>query len=307
MSKFVVYTYQFYRIFRSSAAELFPDDVNPDESFEKRHELFDTILDESGRLVFKQGGRHQGRDKGKRQKPERQYGGRVVMKERDVFIGKIGKHGLLSYFGPNFEHGKIDNYPNHTFIVANNEATSQILIQNVERGFSSTDDVARVLEDTFNSKLAPFRLYMEIRPRYLNDDFYNFVEKNIGDIASITFKLAEPNNPWISNSIDEMANDMAKQTHSDFSFQLSARKDETMVINRTYEALSALVDASTKAGYPIIVTTKNHQRHECGKMASYRFTVDIEEKCLKGIENGDLLHLHMDEIKATLRNIALQV
>ena len=306
MAKFAVYTFQFYPIMKPIDAGLFPDDVNPQESFNNKRELFDRILENDGYFRFKRNGKEDDDKESPKKRKEKHYSGKVVVKEREVYIGKIGKHCLLSYYSSNFERGKIDSYPNHAFIIANSEAISQILIQQVGRGFKSTDYVAGVLEDTYNSKLAQFRLRMEIRPRYHEEDFFNFVEKNLNDISTITFKLAEPNNPWVSGNIDEMANDMAKNTHSDFSFQLAARKDETMVIDRKYEPLINLVEASTKGGYPIIVTTKNRKRHECGKNAQYKYVVSISDKYLRGVEEGDLMHDNMDEIKAILRNIALQ-
>lgn len=246
MKKFAVYNYQFERITESDDEVMakFPEwkYVNPDESFERRQELFGTLFPtEATRVlpyIF---------DSGKKQ-----YIHKLVIPptEDGVVVINLSNKKLGHRTNEKQEKENFDDYPFVKVIIDNRPGMQRILIEQKSTVFKEPKLVANILQRTFNKQLARHMLKVELYSQFPVKDFWDEVGKHPEGFRKIIFHFPKLNLKRLSDAVDQYFTDARKEWGSGIDLAFVAEKGEVLTVNQKNKNQKALAECMAVTGQP---------------------------------------------------------
>ena len=146
---------------------------------------------------------------------------------------------------------RLVNQPSSLIIIDNRGNCQSIAIQKNPTAFSSTRQIASILQTTFNDQLRPRFLSIEIRRRLEENSFWHIVDQYPEGIKSIRFEFSYPNLPRVSDNVKELFSEMAKEFGASSKYEINAIQGQRLILNRDNDFLAGLIKASSESGHEI--------------------------------------------------------
>lgn len=273
--EFVAYTYHFTPQIDEKQLDLFSDTKElRDQIMKTKNQTFDELLSNIT-FVYR----------------NKKYAHKVNYTKDGITVMQLANTRTIS-FEKNFNKIKESAEPSCYVIIDNRESSQTILIARNNQAFTEADSVAKILERTFNNALNSKRLYIEIKKRPQEREFWNFCKKNKGKITMLRFSYKYPN---VGRAAEEMrtllkeSSGVIKSNRTVIQYEA----EDALEINETDEILSGLAEDSYQGGNSIDIRLKGSKKlHQTGHTT---LTVTIDVK--------DLLETMLDKLKTKINEI----
>ena len=243
MAVFVVYTYQFAPIFGDTRS-LFPD-MYPDAEtvWEKKQEVFASIFE---KIVFRK---------------RNIYGHDIIFNENDILVLRLANNRHIVQES-SFVTKKLEHHPSCYVIIDNRKNVQNIYIEQKQYSFEDTEIVARILSTTFNNYLKTYNLCVEIKKRFIPQEFWQAIEREEKGVDMLRFSFLYPNLPRVQEKIDEILSKASSQVHSKNTVvEFNSGDNEALNIHKDNQDLQNLVKAASESGSIIKLKFKGYRRH----------------------------------------------
>lgn len=260
--EFVAYTYHFTPQLDERQLDLFSDTYELRQKImESKNEVFAEILSNI-KFVYR----------------NKTYAHNIVSTEDRITIMQLANSRTIT-FERNFSKIKESAEPS-CFIIIDNRSTSQtILVERNAKAFPEVESVIRILERNFNNALLPKKLWMEIKKRPSEREFWDFCDKNRGKINLVRFSYKYPNVGRAAEKMRELLKDSSKEIKSDKTV-VQFESEDALEINQKNEIIKGLADDSYQGGNAIDIRLKGSPKlHQTGHTV---LTVNIELQWLIG-------------------------
>jgi len=166
-----------------------------------------------------------------------------------------------------FEEKHVEHNPSCYVIFDSRDNCRRVHIQKIRSSFSSTDQVARIIQEVFNKNLMNDRheFEVEFRAQRYPRDFYKLYEVQKDNTSLIRFNVSDyivrdGNETEYLLSIEEMSRENDVKTTVELS---SKREGEVLRVNVTGKYVKSLVHASAGSASTIELVTIDGARFEC--------------------------------------------
>lgn len=279
MASFVVYTYQFAPIFGESAS-LFPELYHDaDTVWTNKQKIFESLFEG---IVFRKG--------------NKEYCHEILFHENDMLVFRLAnnKHIVQE---DSFITKKLDHHPSCLVIIDNRKDVQNIFIEQKPYSFDDTETVSKILRNTFNDYLKSYSLIVDIKKRFVPQEFWEVVEKAELGVDMLRFSFLYPNLPRVQEKIDQIISSTSGRLHSKkTTIEFNSGENEVLDIQKDNEDLMNLVKASSESGSIIKVKFKGYKRHTTIGTTSETVEIDNIEASLK----SDLLSTAAQKIISLL-------
>ena len=264
MALFVVYTYQFAPIFGESGS-LFPD-LYPDMDtvWTDKQNIFSSIIKN---IVFRKG--------------NKEYSHEILFQENEIIVFRLAnnKHIVQE---DSFVTKKLDHHPSCLVIIDNRKDVQNIFIEQKLYSFVDTKTVSKILCTTFNAYLKSFNLLLDIKKRFVPQEFWTVVEKAETGVDMLRFSFLYPNLPRVQEKIDRVLSSASGRVHSKkTTIEFNSGENEVLDVQKDNEDLNNLVTASSVSGSIIKLRFKGYRRHTEIGTTSETVEIDNVEASLK--------------------------
>lgn len=264
MASFDVYTYQFAPIFGESASlfpEMYPD---ADTVWGNKQKVFGSIFES---IVFRKGGKDYRHD--------------LIFNENEIIVFRLAnnKHIVQE---DSFVTKKLDHHPSCIVIIDNRKDVQNVFIEQKQFSFDDTETVSKILSTTFNAYLKSYNLAVEIKKRFVPQEFWTVVEKAENGIDMVRFSFLYPNLPRVQEKIDQILSSASGRMHSKkTTIEFNSGDNEILDIQKDNEDLQNLVKASSESGSIIKIKYKGYKRYTTIGTISETVEIDNVEAALK--------------------------
>ena len=258
--EFIAYTYHFTPQLEERQLDLFSDTYELRQSIMKRkNEVFSEILSNI-RFYYR----------------NKIYAHNIVSTEDSITIMQLANSRTIT-FERNFSKIRESAEPSCFIIIDNRSSSQTILVERNARAFPDIESVIRILERNFNNALLPKKLWMEIKKRPSEREFWDFCNKNKGKINLVRFSYKYPNVGRAAEKMRELLKDSSKEVKSDKTV-VQFESQDALEIRQDNEILKGLADDSYQGGNAIDLRLKGSQKlHQTGHTT---LTVSIEPQWL---------------------------
>ena len=238
MLQFDIYTYQFTPLVGDTSADpaLFNDLPSAEDVMGGKQKVFQNLFTADAGLVF--------------QDSHQIYHHQLLLNYNGILVMRIANNKQIVQ-EENFEVRRLVNQPSSLIVIDNRGNCQSIAIQKNPTAFSTTKQVANILQTTFNTLLQPHFLSIEIRRRLEQNTFWQIVDRYPEGIKSIRFEFSYPNLPRVSDNVHELFTEMAKEFGADSKYELNAIQGQRLNLNRDNSFLNGLIKASSDSGHEI--------------------------------------------------------
>ena len=246
MTRFNIYTFLFKPINQPDEPELFPNDVDAQESMENKKTIFNGFFHPVSDLKFKSRGQT--------------YEHLIVAQSEGVIVLKIANN-THSIRENKFTRTSDEDHPSLFVIIDNRQDGKQVIaIENRTAAFTETCTVANIMEETFNRMLHQHKLTVNIRAKYHAHEFWDVVREYKEGIASVKFTFPYPNMAAISDMVGEYYTRLAKRTNSEPVVILNATNKETVTLDEEDQELLEMIKAASASGKLIMMRPKKARK-----------------------------------------------
>jgi hypothetical protein len=177
----------------------------------------------------------------------------------------------------NFLRTNIENEPSANVFLWNDIDEQKILIESDKTSFGESKVVAKIIENSLNSRLAQEGLALSVNAEIEESEFWDLVNKYEGRIKSLEFQLLYPNLPKSHSVISEELEEVFKGIgSSEGNLKFKAEDGHTLRnLHESNRALSSLNTAASIQGMPITIRIEK-ERH-VKKTGKSKKTVTIIE------------------------------
>lgn len=288
MARFTIYTYLFKPINEPFQPELFSPEVNAAESMERKLEIFADFFKADSPFKFQRGN---------------QRYDHMVCGLRDGIIVMQIANNTQQVHEKQFNRWTEEDHPSLYVLIDNRADGKQVMaIENRGLAFSDTKTVANIMEESFNRRLYPHRLQVQVNAKYHTHEFWDVVSQYDKGIASVTFKFPYPNLPEISDMVGKFYNDLAIRTNSEPKTTLTTPAKERMKLEQGDPIIEQMIKASSASGKLILMRPKGAQKwRKIGLETPVQ--EKLSEQVLKGLDQRELIPHKWKTIEEFLDNI----
>ena len=213
---------------------------------------------------------------------------KIELNKDDIFVIKLAQRKKISRI-VNFKTEVIDNDPFVYIIINNDSHVQKIAISYNKDAFSSPIVVKNTLKKLINPKLAEEGLHINIEPLYIEQSFWDIIERNKNQITSIRFKYVKPNLADISGSLPEAFRNVVERVNSSESIMkfTAPEKGYLKEINQKNENIKGMVKYTSDGGGNIKIKFKDIKKTESTGQNSK--TIEIGEIELSGNNALDII------------------
>lgn len=281
MSYFIIYTYQFSPVSVPQTAfdrKIIPLKVR----MEKKQEYFNDFFRNDLSKVFKSRNKH--------------FRYKLMFNEEGVIVFKIANQKNTS-FEDDFQKKQIAISPSCYVIIDNRKDIQRIYIEQKSTAFSSTNDVAKIIDSTFCKYLNEYGLSIEVKKEYQESEFWNIVKQHPYNVTMVRFQLKYPNLPRVWSSVQDVLKESSKGTNShETTLQYKSEENGYLELEEENEEINGLAEASAKSGSEISIKARG--------LRAYIKTGNTE----KGIEIDDLeMKLSHDLLESPLEKLIAEL
>ena len=272
MSTFVLYTYQFAPKIKylEQYSELFPDkDVSPDRIMSKKQEAFQSLFDNNSTFTFTVG--------------DETYNHQILLNSGGIIILKIANNKKIRH-EENFVVKSIDDQPSSIVIIDNRKDCQSIAIQDRRSSFSSTNQIAGIMEMSFNSVLWRNLLVVDIRRRLEEKSFWQLLGRYPQGIKAVRFGISYPNLPRVSDNVRDLFNEMAKEFGANSKYEIDAIEGQSLRLNEGNKYLRDLVHASSESGHDIMIQPLGSGNRWFSTGTNSKVVVDVSDNLFEPAE-----------------------
>ena len=274
MIRFTIYTYLFKPINEPQEPDMFSPEVNPEESMERKLEIFGDFFKADSSLKFHRGN---------------QRFDHLILGQREGIIVMQIANNTQQVHEKKFNRWTEEDHPSLYVMIDNRTDGKQVIaIENRPQAFSETKTVAKIMEESFNRHLQAQRLQLQINAKYHTHEFWDVVSQYENGIASVTFKFPYPNLPEITDMVGDFYTDLALRTNSEPKTTLTSPPKEKMVLEQGDIIIEQMIKAASASGKLIMMRPKGAQKWRrigLETPAQEEFT----EQALKGLEHQELI------------------
>lgn len=243
MLTFVIYTFQFAPVLHPIEGKEFTSEerASINESLKRKQEILGSYLDEGFELEFRHG--------------EDYYNHKWLARQDGIYVFRIANNKNTTV-ETDFVEQEVKNHPSCIVIIDNRNNRQVIAIQRTSKAWKKTNDVAAILQETFNTLLRPkYRIQLSIDAKYHTHEFWEVVSSFRKGIKKVTFTFPYPNLPQISDLVGDFYHQVALETDSEPSTTLTALPNQTTVkLDKKSLLLANMIDACAASGKPIRIT-----------------------------------------------------
>ena len=304
MAIFAIYNYQFAKLYKQEqVGRIFPDDGlerDADETFPKRQEIF-------GELLTKD---FQNKEKihfsSKLSGDKEFIHGYIVEPKDDVYVLRIANKRSTTIVTEELKERSMDDYQNCIVIIDNRKGIQRILIEDKKSAFSSTRQVGRIIQYTFNHLLERENLMIELmhlqNPRAfwdLTNDTRNYPD----GFYKITFHLPHLNLERLRKVFDKVLVMSREVFDSDLEWSYKANTGGKLQIDEKNQYQKELIDwLMSDVGDENIKLYANVNKRKAIIVGHDSFlTTQISDRVFKMLEEEvktqSLFNSALDEIK----------
>lgn len=237
----------------------------------------------------------------------------------DVVVLNVNNVKIMKYQEER-EERELATHPGCYVIIDNRPGVAQMLIERSPAFGSNPSQLAALLQDAMNRKLAPYHMEIEIRQKIRDASFWEVVThqmKKFNDpIRKITFHLLSPTRVAGIDASDEMKKQLemmarlaglVKGARADYS--VVADKQDSLQLDRTEEDLAQLVALCNTNAFSIDVQFKHYgmYRSDAGEKAMMSLPDETVKNFIDLVAWGDGEEEEIYELVAQLnvaRNLA---
>ena len=297
MAAFTIYNFRFIKINAELQTSLFP--MPQDEpkmaltqSWGQKQDILNDILHREN-LKFK----HR----------NRVYDHRIteMPTAKGVYVLRISNNRQTN-IEENFQKKKIENHPSCYVFIDNRqgpEALQTIAIQKLSTAFTATDQVAKILTNTFNVILQNYSMQIEITAKYHSQTFWTFVEKH-QDIKLVRFKFPMPNMGMNGKRMSEWISQLTDETNGGPTMQLEAPSSQVLTLSPDKEALQDIVELSSANGLEIKFKIVGEKAFiTIGNGEDTYVNIDFKEDILAQLQMSDISDKVLNAILTFCNNL----
>lgn len=273
MLRFTIYSFLFRPLKESYQKDAFAPEVDVEESMKNKLKLFGDLFLPNSDFKFKR---------------VQHYEHMLIAKENGIIVLKIANNTHPER-ERNFSRWKEEDHPSLYVLIDNREDGKQVIaIENRAQAFSETKKVAHIMQESFNRYLYQHRLEVGILAKYHTHEFWKMVKEHDEGIASVKFTFPYPNLPAISDMVGDYYTNLARQTNSEPTTTLNARKKGTLQLQEDDILLQEMISAASASGKLIMMRPKGAMKwRRIGEVTLAQ--EELPEAVLKGIENRELI------------------
>lgn len=286
MSKYIVYTYQFAPL-QNFSNSLFEEEniLTPEQAMARKQEIFNKLL--SGvelSFSFK----------------NKTYGHKVLLNTMGITVFRIANNRNTT-LEKEFQKKKIEYTPSCVVIIDNRVNIQYIAIEEDVAAFHETEQVARILQSTFNKLLKQYGLKLSIQKIYQKTEFWNIVNKHKNKIELVRFHFSYPNLPRVNKTVREIIASASKSTNSkQSSFELKSATGESLLLDKSNQELTDLANYAADSGDEIDIKAKGFRSFI--KTGSTSVSVEIND--LETTISKDIFKDGMEKLAEIFNKIA---
>lgn len=270
MSKFIIYTYQFYPL-SNRQYDLYGKNLSNEELMEKKQVFFSDIISQTGDVY-----RHR----------SKKYGHKILMNQGNVIVFRIANCKKLM-LEENFHKKEHPYAPSCLVVVDNRDNVQRIAIEDDQKAFGDTNVVRNIISASYKRCLEPLGLGISIQREYQKTEFWNVVNKYPEKITMIRFQLSYPNLPRLNQTIKSIIAETSKVTNSkSTTIEYKAGDGESLNIKEDDQNIQDLSKASADGGDIIKIKAKNVKRY----ISTGNTYKSFECEDLEASFEGDLFH-----------------
>lgn len=271
MLTFKIYTYQFSPLVPETTdldTMLFADAVISAPSvMEHKQEIFQALFNEDSGFFFSRG--------------DMVYRHQMLMNYNNVIVLRIANNKKI-HQEENFHVRELVNQPSSLVIIDNRKDCQTIAVQCQQASFSKPDQLAKIMESSFNAAMKPSCLNVEIRGRIEGNTFWKIVDNHPEGIKSVRFEISYPNLPRVSDNVDVLLKEACKEFGANSKYEINAIQGQTLNLNRSSTLLSGLVEASSNSGHPIKMLAAGAHSRWISTQTDSEVFMEIAENKLTG-------------------------
>lgn len=261
MKNFALYNYQFERIIEpdNELKFAFPNwkYVNPDESFEKKQELF-------GRCFPKDS---------KRKLPFEFWNGKkfhvhelvIPPTEDGIIILNLSNKKQKHRINEELKQEAYDDYPYVMVIIDNRPGVQRILIEQNQSVFKDPKTPAKILQKAFNKEMMQHMLSIELYAQYPVKEFWKEVDNHPEGFKKVIFHLPCLNLERLTKVTDRYFTQAREDWQSSLDFSFTAPKGGKVSIDPNNPRQKALAESMSLTGLPTSPDKKSIEMRTAGE------------------------------------------
>lgn len=271
MATFKFYNFSFVLVKNPIQTSLFEDipTTSQEQNWQHKQDLLSQILHNEN-LQFALG--------------EKYYRHQFLSLQDEIYLLQIANNAKIRR-EVNFRIQKEEHFPSCHIIIDNRKDVQNIAIQELRSSFSNTNTIARILENTINQYLRPYRLKLSIHPKYSEIEFWGFVREHAKEIRMVRFHFLQPNLPDYTDALGKVLGMSAQEINGALTAQFDADKEQVLTIDEKNELQREWARLGGESGLPIEAQLVGSNRyHKIGK-GTY-IVQELSDNTLD-IEQGD--------------------
>lgn len=282
MSKFIIYTYQFFPI-KNTQYECFGDKYSDDELMKRKQDIFSSIISNK-ELIYK--------------RRNKTHGHKLLMNKDDVLVFRIANSKKLTLEN-NFKKQEHDYTPSCLVVIDNRKDVQRIAIEDDQKAFGDTTFVSNILLSTYNRNLEKYGLGISIQREYEKNEFWSVIKKYPEKITMIRFHISYPNLPRLNSSVKDLIATTNKSTNSkSTTIEYKAHPGESLTISEDDQNINDLSQVSADGGDEIQIKAKNIKSFICTGNTYKSFECENLEASI----DGDLFQRGSEKLIEILNN-----
>lgn len=184
------------------------------------------------------------------------YGHKVLLNSMGITVFRIANNRNTT-LEKEFQKKKIEYTPSCVVVIDNRVNIQYIAIEEDAAAFHETEQVARILQSTFNKQLRQYGLKLSIQKIYQKTEFWNIVNTHKNKIELVRFHFSYPNLPRVNKTVREIIASASKSTNSkQSSFELKSATGESLLLDKSNQELTDLANYAADSGDEIEIKAK---------------------------------------------------
>lgn len=198
----------------------------------------------------------------------------------------------------NFVEEPVEYNPSCYVIIDNREGCRRVVIQKVSTAFTTTDQVAKVMEQVISQQLKPKCIGVNLLANRYPRDFYKLWKMQAYRTNSIRFNLSDysvgDEDDMTSTQMLEALEEAGRDLDANTAVEFVAKGTKGVLrLNENSRRVKKLVMASAKSAVPIELITTDNVRFEC-----YIDTdLESDDKIVTEELDSDVLEMLIDKEK----------
>ena len=269
---FDIFRYQILPKSRAFQSELFGGYSSLEDLLAKKNEIFFAALDRVQKFQTRKTVlRH-----------------KVMHQDKTSILYRFAANRSLTRETEDFTQEEIANWPSFLVYVWNDPAAQYILVQERRNAFQQTEIVANTIINSINFDLGKQNLRVHVESLFLENAFWDLVDRNTGRIKDVRFELITPNMSNISEVLGDDLKQFAKNTNAaQTTLDIQADPDSTILLNPADTGLKGLVTYSSEGGGNISIKIRGLSKRIHTKKSKKH--IDITELEFDGKEPAEIV------------------